>query len=919
MKKSISLSAAFLILLMTGCSGKKHVSVKDLEVEHLKNPLCIDIQNPRFSWKISSSSNNISQNAWQVCVADSPDKLRSEKELSWNSQRVENSNSIGIEYSGTPLKSNSDYYWKVKIWTNKGEAESEAGSFSTAFMTPFEWKASWIGLDSLTNPEDSLGNQTRLAARYLRKEFDIAKPVKRARLFISGLGLYECFINGEKVSSDVFAPTYTDYDKRVSYNVYDVAKMLAEKKNTIGIMLGNGRYVPIQTWRFRNFGFPKLLMKLIIEFEDGETSEIESDSSWKIYARGPVIDNNEYDGEIYNANFEIPGWNKNGYDDSGWMNAREVAVPKGILVAQLNPNMAVMEEIKPASVRQVKPGVYLLDMGQNMVGWLKISLEGEKDKPVKLRFAERIYEDGMINTENLRAAKSRCIYIPASDGPFSWEPVFSYYGFRYAEITGLEKMPDVAAFTGKVIYDRMETLGNFECSNPILNQIYKNAYWGIRGNYRSGPTDCPQRDERMHWMGDRSMECFGESFIFDNHLLYAKWARDISDAQLKSGCLPDIAPYHSFLPEKQDTYGSDNVTWPSTFIFVTDMLYERFGDTRPVAEHYDAMVKWVNYMTENYLKNNILVKDQYGDWCVPPESPELILTKDPNRITDGAILSTTYFYHILNTMAKFAGISGHPEAVQGYLTRAENIRKAYNEKFFNTETAKYGNNTATANILSLYLGLVPEGFERRVMQNIDDKIMKENNGHIATGLVGTQFLMRCLTKYGNQDLAFRLATNTTFPSWGYMVENGATTVWELWNGNTADPAMNSHNHVMLLGDLIVWYYEYLAGIKSDPESTGFKKIIMHPVFYRELDHVKANYQSPYGTINSEWTRTDKGITWNICIPCNSSAVIKIPVASVKQITINGNTVDSTEGCSVLSGKENMVTLQAGSGIYKLEF
>lgn len=929
-KNSIAICLLLLFLECASFDNENQIYVNNLLVEDLRNPVGIDIPKPRFSWQITSSLQNITQTAYQVMVADSPEKLNSETGLIWNSQKVESSNSKYLEYGGVNLLSQKDYYWKVKVWTNKGESTSEIATWSMSITKAEEWKATWIGLDSLTNAGDSLLNETRLAARYLRKEFSVEKSVKRARLYITGLGLYECYINGQKVGNDVLKPTLTDYLKRVNYNVYDVKDLLDKKNNTIGVILGNGRFVPVRvpTYEvlqkkigpFRNFGFPKLLMQLEIEYNNGEKSTIVSDESWKITTSGPIVANNEFDGEEYNANFELNGWDKNGYHDSGWMNARKVSAPAGKLIAQRNPNVIIMEEVKPVSIKEVKPGCYVLDMGQNLVGRLAVKLKGVKDHKIKLKFAETTFADGSINVANLRTARAECIYTPSKNGEFSYEPCFTYYGFRYVEITGLDYQPAINDFIGKVMYDEMETTGSFECSNQILNQIYKNAYWGIRGNYRSGPTDCPQRDERLHWLGDRSNACIGESFLFDNHLVYAKWLQDIEDEQLESGCLSNIAPmYWSFdYSQYKETYFADNVTWPSTYIFVSDMLYEQYGDSRPIKQHYGSMVKWIDYMTSRYLKDGIIEKDAFGDWCVPPESQELIHSKDPNRKTDGAILSTTFFYRITLLMAKFAGICDNPIDKQHFLDKANKIKTAYNEKFLNRETAQYGNNTATANLVSLMQGLVPEGYETKVIQNIADKIEKENGGHICTGLIGTQFLMRGLSTYGKEELAYRIATNITYPSWGYMVKNGATTIWELWNGNTADPEMNSHNHVMLLGDLLIWYNESLAGIKSDNTDVGFKKVIMAPVFYKDLSYVNASHKSPYGMIKSEWHRSGNAILWNISIPCNSSAIVKIPSQSTKKITVNGTRIEQAKDLKVIKYENNLLTLEIGSGSYAID-
>jgi alpha-L-rhamnosidase len=404
--RKVFVSICFMVTTFCNASNNQQaqIQLKNLKLENLNNPIGIDILKPRFKWQIQSDLQNINQIAYQIMVADSPEKLKSKTELTWNSGRVESDKSINIEYAGILLQSQTDYYWKVKIWTNKGEATSSIATWSMAFTNTDEWKASWIGLDSLTNVGDSIVNQTRLAARYLRKEFILPNSIKRARLYITGLGLYECFINGQKVGADVLAPALTDYLKRVNYNVYDVSDLLKKNNNTIGVILGNGYFVPVRVptyealrkkiGAFRNFGFPKLLMQLEIEYVNGEKTTIVSDESWKITAHGPVIANNAYDGEVYNANYELKGWDKNGFEDAKWINARKVAAPAGKVIAQRNPNLRIMEELNPISIKEVKPNCYVLDMGQNMVGWLAIKLKGVLNHPITLRFAESPHGKG---------------------------------------------------------------------------------------------------------------------------------------------------------------------------------------------------------------------------------------------------------------------------------------------------------------------------------------------------------------------------------------------------------------------------------------------------------------------------------------------------------------------------------------------
>jgi len=919
--KNIKITLFLLVIVIACNSNNPGLSIQNIQVEMRSNPLGLDVQQPRLSWQIAATMNNVQQTAYQIMVAESPENIKKENELIWNSGKVESSNSVLISYKGKPLESGKVYYWKVKVWTNKGETSwSQANSWTMAMLDASEWKASWIGLDSLTNPGEQLNEvvNTRLSVRYLRKEFDLNEEIQSAKLYISGLGMYECYLNGSKVSKDIFAPTATDYDKHVNYNTYDVTSLLKNDKNTFGVILGNGRFFSLRMIGdkafgipvIRHFGFPKLLLQLEVKYKDGDKTTIVSDTSWKLTTHGPIIANSEFDGEEYNANLELHGWGKNDYNDATWLNARIVDAPLGKLVAQKNPNIMTMEEVKPVSVTEVD-GKYILDMGQNMVGWLAVKLNGKKDKPVKMRFAETTKADGSLYMANLRGAKVTNIYTPSKDGEFSWCPTFTYQGFRYVEISGISYKPNLNDFVGKVNYDEMRTIGSFETSNELINQIYKNACWGIKGNYRSFPTDCPQRDERMPWLGDRATGCLGESFIFDNNLLYAKWLQDIEDSQRENGSLSDVAPnYWQFY--------SDNITWPAAYIQAANMVYEQRGDTLPIVKHYPSMKKWLDYMRTSFMKNYLMEKDIYGDWCMPPERLDLIHSQDPNRKTDGTLLATSFYYRLLELVAKFARISGHPEDATDFNNLAINVKKAYNDKFLDKEKGQYGNNTVTANLVSLMQGLVPEEYQTKVFKNITDKTEGEFNSHVAVGLIGIQFLMRGLTANGRGDLAYKIATNKTYPSWGYMIENNATTIWELWNGNTADPAMNSGNHVMLLGDLLTWYYENLAGIKTDKVEVGFRKIIMKPIFPEGLNHVKASTQSPYGKISSEWTKIENGLQWEIEIPANTSAMVSFPAASSEKVSVNDSKLNNIKGLTIVGDKDGVVTLQVASGKYRFK-
>lgn len=878
------------------------VKVSDLQTEMKVEPLGINIDKPRFSWQLSSSQADLLQTGYRIQVAKSLKDLSDETDLVWDSGDVASEQSVLVPYGGMRLASQTPYYWRVKVKTNQGEGEwSKPQMWSMAILDESEWKAQWIGENQLSNPGEIDKGETRLAARYMRKKFDVEKDVKRATLYISGLGSSEPYLNGKKVSGDVFAPMPSLYTSRIYYNVYDVTSLLQKGDNAIGVIVGNGRYFAMRTSSMLTFGLPSLLAQLEIEYSDGTSGQVVTDASWRVTSQGPIVANNEFDGEEYDAHKEMDGWNTSSYDDTSWKKADLMKVPEGKLTAQQNPNITIQDSIVPIEVIARSDGKYILDMGQNMVGWLGVKLKGKEGQPVQLKFAEMLNPDTTLYLANLRSAKVTDIYTPASDGAFSWQPTFVYHGFRYVELSGVDYQPQKEDFTGYVIYDRMKKTGHFESSNALVNQIHKNAYWGIRGNYRGMPTDCPQRDERLGWLGDRATGASGEAYLLNNALLYNKWLQDIEDSQSPEGSISDVSP-------KYWTIYSDNVTWPSAFFYAADMLYRQYGDDSAIRLHYPAMKRWMKHMEEVAMKDDIIVKDTYGDWCMPPEEQHLIHSQAPERKTDGRILSTTVYYDLLHRMMKFAEICGQNQDIAAYEQLAGRMKEAYNAQFFNKETAQYGNNTVTANILSLRLGLVPKGYEQKVFDNIVHKTEVDFEGHVSTGVLGIQHLMRGLTEYGRTDLAYKIVTNEDYPSWGYMINKGATTIWELWNGDTADPAMNSANHVMLLGDLLIWYYEDLAGIKCAEGYVGFKKIEMAPVFPDGLTHVDASYDSVYGRIESEWTREQDKLTWRILVPGNTTAEVWIP----KKFNIS---VGSIPGVHRVSNTESEFVIEIGSGEY----
>jgi alpha-L-rhamnosidase len=875
----------------------------------LENPLGIDVTQPRLSWQINSLERNVQQQAYEIWVASSIAKLNAGEADLWHTGKVQANQSLMITYAGKPLQSGTHAYWKIKTYTNKGDAISNIAWFSMGLLNSQDWKAQWIGYDK-ASAWDSITQWSRLSARYFRKEFAAHKAVKQATVYVVGLGLHELYINGIKMTDHVLAPAPTDYRKTVLCNTYDVTDYIKAGNNAIATILSNGRFFTMRQnykpKKINTFGYPKMLLQMEIQFADGTQQTIVSDETWKLNVDGPVRTANEYDGEEYDATKEWKGWAMPGFKDSHWLQPELVAAPEGEIRSQMSPYMKVMKTIKPIALHKVG-NKYILDMGQNFAGWLQLKVQGKRGHTVQLRFAESLQPNGELYVANLRDAKVTDKYTLKGDGVETWHPSFVYHGFRYVEVSNYPGVPTLNHFEGHLVYDNLATTGSFETSDSTINQVYRNAWWGIASNYKGMPVDCPQRNERQPWLGDRATGAYGESFLFNNAALYAKWLNDIEASQTPEGAIPDVAPAYW-------NYYSDNVTWPGVYLLVADMLYQQYGDQAAVVKHYPSMKKWMQYMQSRFMKGYIMTKDKYGDWCVPPEDLKLIRSKDSLRNTDGQLIATAYYYHLLQLMQKFARLSGNQADEAGYTTLMQNMYTAFNQKFWNADKAYYANNTVTANLLPLCFDLVPNANKPSVVKSIEQKITVENKSHISTGLIGTQFLMRGLSANGNANLAYTLAANKTYPSWGYMVANGATTIWELWNGNTANPQMNSQNHVMLLGDLLIWYYENLAGIRSDTNQVAFKKIILKPESIDKLSYVKASYHSVHGLIQSAWNKRGKQFNWSITVPANTTAWVYIPAAKEK-IVEGGKAIQLVTNVRYIKQEDGYSVFEIGSGSY----
>lgn len=895
-------------LCAIGAVTKPHVEVGELTVEGRRPSaamIVLDNACPRFSWKIVSDKSDVMQTSYRLVVSSTEDGAASGSGDLWDSGEVNSAKSLWIEYGGMTLKDNTRCWASVKVTTDKGAtAWSRPVPFVIGLTGETHWRGRWIGLESL-QPGEARGLHTRLAARYVRKVFTPRKAVKEATAYVAGLGLHSFFVNGSELNPDhVLKPMPTDFYKTVFYNAYDVTALLQAAgkdfggKVCLGVALGNGRYFPMRQnkpYKTPIYGLPKCRVNVIVKYEDGSRETWASDETWKLSAAGPIRSNNEYDGEVYDARMAFGtksgdecAWSRPDFDDEAWPQAERAALPIGTLRAQ--PAEGMVRKLYGTG-RLINKNV--IDFGQNMSGVVAFRVNGNAGDTIRMRFAERVNADGSLYRENMRSCRSEETYICRGDerGELHF-PRFVSHGFRYMEVTRAGKIntDDYVAYT---ISDAMASaaqpvtdkqMAGLTTSDTIFNKVLRNAWWGIHSNYKGFPVDCPQRDERQPWLGDRAAGCWGESFLFDNHDLYAKWIRDICDTQRSDGSINNVSPgYYN--------YYEDNMTWPAVLPLSVDMLLRQYGDDKPARTAYQAMKKWLEHMLGEYTRDGIVTKDKYGDWCMPPEKLELIHSKDPARKTDGALISTAYAIKIMKDMERFAALSGEEADISMWNSKRKAMTEAFNSRFLTVkrgtsprpdhvlypDSVFYGNNTVTANILPLAFGIVPEELRHDVVRNVVRQMTDVYTGqhHVTCGVIGISWLMETLSENGFADVAYRLATISDYPSWGYMTANGATTIWELWNGDKAAPQMNSGNHVMLLGDLLKWGYQYLGGIRWDASESTI--ITFKPAFeIPDCFNASAQAETPWGKAASRWTKTLEKLEWDIEVPCNTTAEVWLP-------------------------------------------
>ena len=879
--KKIITSIIFVALLLTmaSCSTDTKVDVVDLQCEYLENPLGIDIKAPRLSWKLSSNGDNIKQRAYRILVASNKENLNKNIGDLWDTDSVDSDNSTQIVYDGGELISRQKAFWKIKIWdqNNAASSWSEISSWEMALLNESDsalpagrWRANWIGKEETRKPKVGQRNP----ALYYRKSFTVKGDVKNARAYISGLGYYELYINGEKVGDHVLAPNQTNYDKRqvnsyeknkianmstrVLYETHDLTSYLQEGENVASVILGNGWYYQNERSEYLPLYYdtPRFIAQIEIENSDKTKQIIVTDKSWK-KGNGPIIDNNLYRGEIYDARLEVAGWDLKNFDDSKYENAKVVRSPEGKLHAQISPPDRVLGTIKPITISTPKSGVYRYDFGTMFSGWVKLKVKGKKGSALKLTFFE----------DNGNTYEQSDTYILKGEGIEEWEPRFTWHGFRYVEITGSASELTLNNVEGKVVHSDVKPSGAFASSNKLFNRIFSDFNTTQLDNMHGGvPTDCPHR-ERRGYTGDGQIAAQAAIYSLDMRSFYTKWINDIADAQnKKTGYVPNTTPYHS---------GGGGTAWGSAYIIIPWYMYLYYNDVRILEEHYDGMKKYIEYLDGRKDKDGLIFIDPIDSWdlgeWVPPT----------HTIISPSYVSSAYYYYDLKLMSKISKVLKNNSDHKYFQNKRDKTKDAFNVRYFDKEKNSYSIGKQGANVFALAFGLVPEEVEKQVLNSLVNNVAVENTGHFDTGMMGTPYLLEVLTKHGRADLAYTVMNQRDFPSFGYNIEQGATTLWETWTGN------ESHSHPMF-GSVAAWFFQGLGGINPDENNPGFKHIIIKPNVVNDLDFSNVLYNSEYGEIISSWKYENGDLKLMVVVPPNTTASIYIHGNNIEDASVENS-------------------------------
>lgn len=879
MKSKLLQFSALFLMLAPVASVSAQTTLTALKTEYLINPIGLDNPNPRFTWQMNDATPGARQLTYRILVNTDSVALLKGKATLWNTDWQQSDLNL-TTYSGQPLKPFTKYFWRLDITNGNKKTASKISAFEMGMMNMANWQGAWISDNE---------NVKLKPAPYFRHTFSTGKKIKSARAYIAAAGLYELSINGKKIGNHRMDPMYTRFDRRTLYVTYDVTQEINQGNNTIGVLLGNGWYNHQSTavwyfdrapWRNR----PTFCFDLRITYEDGTTETIKSGKDWKT-ALSPIVFNSIYTAEHYDARMEKPGWNTVSFDDKDWKAVIYRSAPSRNIVAQALHPIRNVEEIATKTIKKINDTTYLFDLGRNISGVSKITLNGPAGTVVRLKHGERLYPNGRLDVSNIDAHYRPTdntdpfqtdILILSGKGTQSFMPHFNYKGFQYVEVTTSTlielKKEDLV---GYFMHSDVPAVGDVKSTDPIINKIYYATNNSYLSNLFGYPTDCPQR-EKNGWTGDAQIAIETGLYGFDGITIYEKWLADHRDEQQPNGVLPSIIPTDGWGYEWGN--GPD---WTSTIAIIPWNVYLFYGDKKLLADCYENIRKYVNHIDENYPTG--LTTWGLGDW-IPVKS------KSPVELT-----STCYYYADVVILAKAAKILGKNADYEKYNALAQKIKNAFNTKYLDKQKGIYGAGIQTEMSVPLYWKIVPEESRQLVAQNLAKRV-EADGFHLDVGLLGTKAILNALSENGYADMAYKVAAQKTYPSWGWWMENGATTLYENWPIDAKSDI--SMNHIMF-GEIGAWLYKSPGGIRPDEKQPGFKHIILEPHVVAGLDGFEASHVGPYGKIISNWKRTQKGVTYTIVIPPNSTASMELPIVRDMKILVNGkissNKIELTAG------------------------
>jgi len=910
--KSNLIFVIFIQLLFLNCSEKKGNNIEspyDLSVsEGFQNPLGFHDSLPSFSWKLPKTSTVIKQRAYSIVVASAPDLLPDSPDV-WSSGKVMSNQSVFVKYAGNPLQSRQKIYWQIRYWDSENSVSdwSEISSIEMGLLSNADWKGKWIKI-----PDPKKWDTTRYGThlfrpQYLKNDFKINSKVKKARLYITSKGVFEAHINGKKVGNDVLTPGWTPYKKRIETLTYDVTAALKKDKNTLGIVLAegwhSGRFGPKRRWD-TVIAPPQVICQLEIEDIKGNYKIITSNNSWKATRNGPIRVAGLYDGETYDANFELPNWDNPGFDDASWESVTTEEIDSTTkLFPKKHAAIKNKQSLHPIKITVQKTNQVLFDLGQNMVGVVDLKIPVKKGDTIQLRHGEMLDSEGKLFTKNLGSAKATDFYIAKEDNTISWQPKFTFHGFRYVEISGFHKAftPQKSWVTGIVQHSDFDMTGHFQSSHTKLNQLHSNIQWGLRGNFFDVPLDCPQRSERLGWTGDAQVFIPTSLFLGDTHAFWSAWLNSMREEQFGNGGIPVVVPNF--------TGNFAQAGWSDASTIIPWELYYRTGDIKVLEDNYEMMKKWCDYHTSE-ATNNISHMSTVGDWLQPYSQQ-----KDDRRgDTPNTLISSAFYTHSVYLTMKSAEVLGFQEDAKHYQELLNTISKAFENEFFDATgkiKAPY-TPTQTGYLLALGFNILSEETANKSINHLV-QLINYRGTHLRTGFIGTPLLGPVLDKTGHTDLLYEILLKETYPSWFYSINQGATTMWERWDGYTHDKGFAnralSFNHYAY-GAIGQWLYERIAGIA--PLEPGYKKILLAPLPHQNISEAQGSYNSIYGKIESQWKFIAGDFVYNISVPPNTTAKVILPrFSNNTYIKINGKRTE-------FSVKNDKITIDnIESGVHEI--